>query len=88
MQWKGNKEKNYDYIGFIDGDLGLTSVEAEKLINPVISDEVDFTIAKFPERSLETDVKGGFGLVKALAKKGCIFTLKGKSTLLFLVKSL
>lgn len=75
---KAIKEKNYDYIGFIDGDLGLTSVEAEKLINPVISDEVDFTIAKFPERSLETDVKGGFGLVKALAKKGVYFYTKRK----------
>ena len=36
----------------------------EKLIIPVISGEVDFTIAKFPEANTVTDTKGGFGFVK------------------------
>lgn len=73
---KAIQEKDYDYIGFIDGDLGLTSIEVEKLIIPVISNEVDFTIAKFPESSLNTSSKGGFGLVKGLAKKGVYFYTK------------
>ncbi|MCF6465886.1 glycosyltransferase family 2 protein [Clostridium sp. Cult2] len=73
---KAIEEKNYDYIGFVDGDLGQTSVEVEKLIYPVISNEVDFTIAKFSKASVETSIKGGFGLVKALAKKGVYFYTK------------
>ena len=64
------KNYKYDYIAFIDGDLGKTSFEIEKLIQPVISNEVDFTIAKFPEAKAVTDKKGGFGFVKRLAKKG------------------
>ncbi len=40
---------SYDYIAFVDGDLGFTSVEVEKLIKPVVLGEVDFTIAKFPQ---------------------------------------
>ena len=31
----------YDYIGFIDGDLGKTSVEIEKLMTPVINGDKD-----------------------------------------------
>lgn len=67
---KAIEEREYDYIGFVDGDLGLTSVEVEKLIYPVITGEVDFTIAKFPESTVNTKTKGGFGFVKGLAKKG------------------
>ena len=70
------KEWDYGYIAFVDGDLGLTSVEMEKLIIPVISGEVDFTIAKFPEVSTVTNAKGGFGFVKRLAKKGVYFYTK------------
>lgn len=67
---KAIEEASYDYIGFIDGDLGESSEEAEKLILPVILGEVDFTIAKFPPSSTNTNTKGGFGFVKKLAKKG------------------
>lgn len=67
---------DYDYIAFVDGDLGLTSSEIEKLIYPVISNEVDFTIAKFPEAKTVTNAKGGFGFVKGLAKKGVYFYTK------------
>ena len=73
---KAIKDKEYDFIGFVDGDLGETSKEVEKLIKPVISNEVDFTIAKFPQSSSNTKTKGGFGLVKKLAKKGVYFYTK------------
>ena len=48
---KGLEEIDGDIIGFIDGDVGITSSEVVKLIEPVINDEVDFTIAKFPSAS-------------------------------------
>lgn len=70
------KNYEYDYIAFIDGDLGLTSSEIEKLILPVISNEADFTIAKFPEAKSVTNTKGGFGFVKRLAKRGVYFHTK------------
>ena len=67
----------YDYIAFIDGDLGNTSIEIEDLILPVINGEADVSIAKFPKRDTKTDSKGGFGIVKSFAKKGvCFFTKK------------
>ncbi|GFN35431.1 glycosyltransferase family 2 protein [Tepidimicrobium xylanilyticum] len=70
---KAIKEMEYDYIGFIDGDLGESSFEVKKLIEPVLLNEVDFTIAKFPKPSANTTVKGGFGLVKKLAKWGVYY---------------
>ena len=70
------KNYEYDYIAFIDGDLGLTSFEIEKLIYPVVSNKVDFTIAKFPEARTITNRKGGFGFVKRLAKRGVYFYTK------------
>lgn len=63
------KKMDYDYIAFVDGDLGFTSTEVVKLIEPVVSGEVDFTIAKFDIPK----IKGGFGFVKDLAKKGVFF---------------
>ncbi|NMB26664.1 MAG: glycosyltransferase family 2 protein [Tissierellia bacterium] len=73
---KAIEEKDYDYIAFVDGDLGFTSIEVEKLIKPVVLDKVDFTIAKFPKSSDVTRTKGGFGFVKRLAKKGVYFYTK------------
>ncbi len=78
---KENKGKGYamkkaleniacEIVGFVDGDVGFTSSEVGKLIEPVIKEEVDFTIAQFPSASKNTNVKGGFGLVKKLARKG------------------
>ncbi|CAK7016194.1 glycosyltransferase family 2 protein [uncultured Tissierella sp.] len=66
----------YDYITFIDGDLGETSIQVESLILPVINGEADVSIAKFPKRSDMTHTKGGFGGVRALAKKGVYFFTK------------
>lgn len=74
-QGKGNAMKiaietmDYDYIAFIDGDLGCSSIEVSKLIEPVVRDQVDFTIAKFEV----SKIKGGFGFVKGLAKMGVAF---------------
>lgn len=53
-------------IGLLDGDLGKTASEVEKLIEPVVNNKADMTIGRFPPPSK----KGGFGLVTLLAKKG------------------
>ncbi|WP_099188150.1 glycosyltransferase family 2 protein [Tepidibacter mesophilus] len=58
--------QNSDIIGFLDADLGQTSRDIEKLIYPILNDECDVTIAKFPPAKK----KGGFGFVKKLAKSG------------------
>lgn len=58
-----------DIIGFLDADLGNSSKEVEKLITPIINDEADVSIAKFPPAKK----KGGFGFVKKLAKNGVKF---------------
>lgn len=77
------KDLEYDYIGFIDGDLGHTSEEIEKLILPVINGYADVSIAKFPKRNSMTKSKGGIGLVKLLSKKGMwIFTKREIDTTL------
>lgn len=57
--------KKADIIGFLDGDLGNTASEVEKLITPIINNECDVTIAKFPTAKK----KGGLGFVKNLAKE-------------------
>ena len=61
-----------DIIGFLDGDLGTSSSETIKLIKPVINNEVDVTIAKFPPAKK----KGGMGFVKRLAKES-VFEMTG-----------
>lgn len=60
---------SFDFLALVDGDLGKTSWEIEKLINPVINGEGDVSIAKFPK----AEVKGGFGLVKGFAKKSVYY---------------
>ena len=60
--------KNANIIGFLDGDLGSSSSETVKLIKPVINNEVDVTIAKFPPAKK----KGGMGFVKRLAKESVL----------------
>lgn len=62
----GMKHAKGGIIGFIDGDLGKSAAEVEKLIIPVLEKKADMTIGRFP-----TAVKkGGFGLVTNLARKG------------------
>jgi glycosyltransferase involved in cell wall biosynthesis len=71
---KGLEIAKYPIIVFLDGDLGYTSKEITKLIKPVYDNEADVTIASFPSAS----IKGGFGIVKKVSKKG-IQLLTGKS---------
>ncbi|SES70481.1 Glycosyltransferase involved in cell wall bisynthesis [Natronincola peptidivorans] len=58
-----------DIIIFLDGDLGKTVREANKLLEPIISNTTDVTIAKFPPAKK----KGGLGFVKKLAKYGVYY---------------
>lgn len=58
-----------DIIALVDGDLGRTAGDVRKLILPVLEDRVDMTIARFPRARK----KGGFGLVKGLARNGIKF---------------
>lgn len=53
----------------LDGDLGDTAVEGGELLQPLLDNTADMTIAKFPKARK----KGGFGLVKGLAQKGIKF---------------
>lgn len=55
-----------DIIGLLDGDLGKSAGEVEKLLIPVLENKADMTIGKFPA----AQKRGGFGLVTNLAKKG------------------
>lgn len=56
--------KNADIIGFLDADLENSASEVEKLIHPILNNETDVVIAKFPPAKK----KGGLGFVKRLAK--------------------
>lgn len=60
------QDLDYDVLLLIDGDLGEAASEAEKLLRPVLDSQADMTIADFPKPSR----KGGFGLVKGLARWG------------------
>ena len=55
-----------DIIVFLDADVCESSSEIKKLITPILNGECDVTIAAFPPAKK----KGGFGLVKRLAKGG------------------
>lgn len=60
--------KNADIIGFLDADLGKSSNEVKKLIEPILKEEADVIIAKFPEARK----KGGLGFVKRLAQESVL----------------
>ena len=62
-----------DIIGFLDGDLGSSSKEVKKLIDPILNNEADVIIAKFPPAKK----KGGLGFVKGLAKES-VLEMTGK----------
>ncbi len=62
-----------DIIGFLDGDLGNSSKEVKKLIDPILNNEADVIIAKFPPAKK----KGGLGFVKGLAKES-VLEMTGK----------
>lgn len=53
------------FVAMVDGDLGDSSQELVKLINPVVKGEFDIAIAGFPKKK-----KGGLGITMKIAKKG------------------
>lgn len=55
-----------DILLFLDGDLGETAAYAPALLDPVQRDVADVVVAVFPPARR----KGGFGLVKGLARFG------------------
>lgn len=67
------EELDYGYLMLVDGDLGRSSGEVYRLLDPILRSEADFTVARFPEAKKVTKKKGGFGLVKKLAKNGVRF---------------
>ncbi len=54
-------------IALLDADLGKSVQNIEKLVLPVLKDQVDITIADIPIKL------GGLGLVRGLAEKGLNF---------------
>ena len=62
-------KNEYDIIGFVDADLSYSASEAIKLLDVLLSEEADVSIARFPKAKR----KGGFGFVKALAFYGIKF---------------
>lgn len=70
---KGSKATDGDIIVFLDGDIGDSSKEVQKLINPILRGEADMTIAHFPPAGR----KDGFGIAKVIATTG-IYLLEGK----------
>lgn len=64
-------DKN-DIVVFLDGDLDATHDDIDRLVEPVVKNDCDVTIAKF----ITPRKKGGFGLVKGLAKNGIKFYTK------------
>lgn len=63
---RGIKELVARVVVLLDADLGASAVEAVRLVMPVLNDEADMTVARFPRSSR----KAGFGLVKRLAREG------------------
>ncbi|MEL7564192.1 MAG: glycosyltransferase family 2 protein [Dehalobacterium sp.] len=63
-----------DIVVLLDADLGESAEKFNCLLTPVIKNQADVTIAKFPP----PPIKGGFGCVKGLAHLG-ILCLTGKS---------
>lgn len=57
--------ENADIVMLLDGDLGSSALQAELLIEPLLHDEADMSIARFPRPV----GKAGFGFVKNMARK-------------------
>ena len=65
----GSQYLQADIIMLLDGDLGASASEASLLLAPILAQEADMTIARFPAPVK----KGGFGLAKGLASRGIRF---------------
>ncbi len=66
---EGSKQVDADVVMLLDGDLGDSARDARLLLAPVLDGIADMTVAHFPPPRL----KGGFGLVKSLARRGIKF---------------
>jgi len=66
---EGSRQIKGDIIMLLDGDLGDCARDAELLLAPVLEGRADMTVAHFPPARK----KGGFGLVKGLARSGIKF---------------
>ncbi|OAT86509.1 glycosyltransferase family 2 protein [Desulfotomaculum copahuensis] len=55
-----------DVILLLDADLGASAAEGIKLLPPILRGAADMTVARFPRAGR----RGGFGLVKGLARAG------------------
>jgi len=64
----GFKMAKGDVLVFLDADLGETASAFPNLVEPVLQGECDMAIAVLPQAL----TKGGFGLVKRLAKRGVL----------------
>lgn len=62
----GLRQASGEVLVMLDGDIGESASEIGKLLEPVLAGEADLTIARFPRAKR----KGGFGLVKGLARWG------------------
>lgn len=62
----GLKQAQGKTVVLIDDDMGKYASEVEKLLDPVLKDRADMTIAQFPRARK----KGGFGIVKRVARSG------------------
>jgi glycosyltransferase involved in cell wall biosynthesis len=56
-----------DILVFLDADLGETAGQTLRLIQPILDNQADMTIAQFPVLNTR---KGGFGFVVRLARWG------------------
>jgi len=63
---KGVQQAKGEILVFLDADLMNTARHAYSLLDPIVAGTADMTIALFPPAKK----KGGFGLVKHLAKTG------------------
>jgi len=64
----GVQSASADVYLFLDGDLGASASDAVHLLMPVLTGQADMTVAQFPPPRR----KGGFGLVKGLARWGIL----------------
>jgi glycosyltransferase involved in cell wall biosynthesis len=63
---RGWRAAKGDTLLFLDGDLGSSAAEGEKLLRPLASGEADVTLAQFASAGK----KGGFGTALRLARWG------------------
>ena len=64
LEHAAKQHEDADIVLLLDADLAETATQAHLLLEPVLSDEVDMAIARFPKPA----GKAGFGLVKGLAR--------------------